>query len=538
MARSLHHIFAALSICLVLIACEPLENTASALTGTNNAEEPPIDSVVIAANNDAIGAKIVNSSNDLPTCDSTALAQLYYLLTTEDFQVCTDTGWAVIDLHGPQGDPGVNGSDGTDGTDGTAGLDGTAGTQGTPGADGINGTNGINGTDGVNGNNGIGGLNGADGVSCSGTTITEGIEITCGGVIVDTIVDGTQGIQGEQGNDGTSCSVQTITEGAEVSCGGIVVDTITNGEDGNTFHSGEGVPSAQLGKLGDTYLDYSVNIYFKKEANGWEIKNISTAVANGHLTYLRGAGITAGIAFDNGAIYKDLLDAGYQYSELTSSGVIGTITDTRDGEIYPWVKIGSQKWMSSNLNYSGHNASNQKTLEIGNCYGVVNHQDSSTCYTYGRLYTWSVAMNLNPIIYDTTLWDSASNQQGICPSGWHVPQENEWETLANYVAAKTDQIDNTADSKWDDIGTNLKSSNNWFDAFVGTDDFGFNAQPGGYGQNGNFGELRSYGNWWTSTEDPNAKMSVTFYLTEQPSITRSRANKPFYSSLRCLKYTQ
>ena len=84
----------------------------------------------------------VQSTDDLPLCGSDTMGRLYYISDVSGFQVCTNLGWAFIDLTGPAGPPGVNG------TNGVNGLDGMNGVNGTNGVNGLNGTNGVNGTDG------------------------------------------------------------------------------------------------------------------------------------------------------------------------------------------------------------------------------------------------------------------------------------------------------------------------------------------------------------------------------------------------------
>ena len=52
----------------------------------------------------------VQSTDDLPLCGSDTMGRLYYISDVSGFQVCTNLGWAFIDLTGPAGPPGVNGT--------------------------------------------------------------------------------------------------------------------------------------------------------------------------------------------------------------------------------------------------------------------------------------------------------------------------------------------------------------------------------------------------------------------------------------------
>ena len=57
---------------------------------------------------------------DLPTCDSATDGRLYYVDADSEFQVCTNSGWTVIDVSGTPGQDGADGADGTNGADAEA----------------------------------------------------------------------------------------------------------------------------------------------------------------------------------------------------------------------------------------------------------------------------------------------------------------------------------------------------------------------------------------------------------------------------------
>jgi uncharacterized protein (TIGR02145 family) len=137
----------------------------------------------------------------------------------------------------------------------------------------------------------------------------------------------------------------------------------------------------------------------------------------------------------------------------------GVLTDSRDGQTYKTVKIGTQTWMAQNLNYK---------VDSSWCF----NDSASNCSNYGRLYHWTALMDLNTS-YDTTSWQATFPHQGVCPNGWHVPSNPEWTTLMRYVdSAKS--------------GTELKSTSGWLKGTWtpsgnqnGTDIFGFRILPAG-----------------------------------------------------------
>jgi len=150
--------------------------------------------------------------------------------------------------------------------------------------------------------------------------------------------------------------------------------------------------------------------------------------------------------------------SGNRNKKLTANfKTVPTLTDNRDGKKYKKITVGSQTWMGENLNYAA---------EGSKCYD----NDAGNCEKYGRLYNWATAKT-------------------ACPTGWHLPSDDEWTTLENTVGGRS-----TA-------GTKLKSAEGWNKGGNGTDDYAFSALPGGYGNSdGNFNTAGGYGYWWSSTE--------------------------------------
>ncbi len=118
----------------------------------------------------------------------------------------------------------------------------------------------------------------------------------------------------------------------------------------------------------------------------------------------------------------------------------GTFTDSRDGHVYDWVKIGDQVWMAENLAY--------EPRTIG--YMAYNNDENNVAI-YGYLYTWELA-------------------QTMAPAGWHLPSKEEWRTLVDYLGGK-----DAAYNKLLATGTA-----HWGSPNDATNESGFTALPAGY----------------------------------------------------------
>ena len=159
------------------------------------------------------------------------------------------------------------------------------------------------------------------------------------------------------------------------------------------------------------------------------------------------------------------------------------MTDSRDGQTYKTVTIGSQTWMAQNLNYVTENS-----------YCI--EDNTSNCTKYGRLYTWAAAMD------SVGTWSANGKGcgfgrtcsptypvRGVCPTGWHLPTSAEFETLFTAVGGQSI------------AGKKLKSTNGWNNNGNGMDDYSFSVLPAGvwiYGGGG--GAVGLYTDFWSSTE--------------------------------------
>jgi uncharacterized protein (TIGR02145 family) len=215
-----------------------------------------------------------------------------------------------------------------------------------------------------------------------------------------------------------------------------------------------------------------------------------------------------------------------------------------DGNLYKTVQIGNQCWMRENMKTKHY--SNGDTLVDGTGVGYYDPFDATKYWfdyannpdisaVFGRLYTWTATMN-------GIHGPNFSMIQGICPTGWHVPTDGEWQTLEIFLGMSPYEA-----AQWEwrgyDEGGKLKESgiNHWlFPNIRATNESGFTALPGGAHSNEGFSFYLQYaGYWWAATPyeyDPQYNAIYNRVLTfEISSIYRDTINRGMALSVRCMK---
>ena len=141
------------------------------------------------------------------------------------------------------------------------------------------------------------------------------------------------------------------------------------------------------------------------------------------------------MTYQDGTVYE-----GEWENDETTSPQMGTFKDSRDGKVYKTVKIGTQTWMAENFAFKA----------IGGCWALDNK--ISNVNKFGYLYNWETAKK-------------------VCPKGWHLPTENEFEILRSYLGGAhiaCEKLKST--SGWDNGNDDNENGNN---------ESGFNAFPSG-----------------------------------------------------------
>jgi uncharacterized protein (TIGR02145 family) len=186
----------------------------------------------------------------------------------------------------------------------------------------------------------------------------------------------------------------------------------------------------------------------------------------------------------------------------TGSPPTGLTVSDVDGNVYPIVKIGEQWWMAENLKVTKYNNRDDILTglddtewlgTVGGAYAIYPHDgghsednvegigsDEEMLAAYGALYNWY----------------AVSDSRGLCPVGWHVPSEEEWNDLDNYLGGEI-----IAGGKMKSTRTEPFPHPRWDNPNIdATNESGFSGLPGGMRvHEGSYINIGRYGRWWSST---------------------------------------
>jgi uncharacterized protein (TIGR02145 family) len=212
---------------------------------------------------------------------------------------------------------------------------------------------------------------------------------------------------------------------------------------------------------------------------------------------------------------------------VTVSGVCGQSV-TYAGENYPTVQIGTQCWFQKNLNVGnmiqGANDQTNNSVLEKYCY----NNDPSNCAIYGGLYQWAEAVQYQNGASNTTSPSPAfsGNVKGICPTGWHVPSDGEWNGLETFLGGISV------------AGGKMKSTSLlWTTPNIGaTNSSYFSALPCGYrGTNGTFYDIGLNTTFWLFSEFSSTNAILLSLYHNGSQIQRGPLDKSYGFSVRCLK---
>jgi len=242
--------------------------------------------------------------------------------------------------------------------------------------------------------------------------------------------------------------------------------------------------------------------------------------------------------------------------ELPGEFETSTVRDCQ-GNLYATIKIGNQWWMAENLKCTQYDTESERkptppATEIlipvsqrpsGVNYGpfYVDVRDSITSYStnltsdqrskLGFLYTWAAVVGeSNATNAQNRTTNYTAPRQGICPNGWHVPTDEEWTVLIDYLGGH------------EKAGTKMKTPTGWYkdkNYAAGNNSSGFSVLPAGYDLGTSIGtdkDPATYGigfdaNFWSAS----ANAWYRGFTCNSAEIKRWPYAKFTYFSVRCVK---
>ncbi|MCX6326194.1 MAG: hypothetical protein NT144_06030 [Bacteroidia bacterium] len=313
----------------------------------------------------------------------------------------------------------------------------------------------------------------------------------------------------------TLAGLPTITTSAII---GITSTTAISG--GNVTSDGGASPSAH-GVCWSTSSNPTIANSKTSDCTGTVVFPSSiTGLSVGTTYYVRAyATNSAGTAYGDELIF-------------TTSMANATVTDIV-GNTYSTVAIGTQVWMAENLKTVKLNDGSAIPLVTeraawaalvtpGYCW--YNNDSATYKATYGALYNWYTV-----------------NTGKLCPMGWHIPADTEWDTLIHYLMNNGYGFQCSGS----DIAKSLAATSGWntssYIGYPGGDQAsnnrsGFTALPAGFRfDDFTFAYLGSEAEWWSSTEYSSTQAYYALMRYELEYMFISTFPKKFGYSVRCLK---
>ena len=201
--------------------------------------------------------------------------------------------------------------------------------------------------------------------------------------------------------------------------------------------------------------------------------------------------------------------AGYTYETIDIGGQCWFAQNLRsttyaNGEVIPSTLTDSQ-WNNANAGattiYGEDDGCTNYSPDIDSCDPLVALEE------YGRLYNWY----------------AVDDERGLCPMGWHVPTQSEWQSLISGQGGSSS------------AGEALKSTYGWSYSGQGTNASGFSGMPGGKRQDGSgyYTSAGDKGIWWTSTPYSSLARYVELKFNSN-GVTQSYSDREEGYSVRCV----
>ena len=202
----------------------------------------------------------------------------------------------------------------------------------------------------------------------------------------------------------------------------------------------------------------------------------------------------------------------FSISTIFSQNEGRDVTDV-DGNVYKTVVLGKQEWMKDNL----------KVTKFTNGQPIPYIQDSIVWNAWNKgAFVYYKNDTKHGVLYN---WMVVNDTRGVCPIGWHVPSNVEWDTLAKFLGGE------------EVAGGKMKARLHWEAPNTSATNVSeFHALPKGmYGVNGSFNNIGRNAYWWSSNENDELSAWGREVGFNESGLFAGHGNKHDGLSIRCLK---
>ena len=201
-----------------------------------------------------------------------------------------------------------------------------------------------------------------------------------------------------------------------------------------------------------------------------------------------------------------------------------------DSNKYNIIKIGKQYWFRENLRTTKYNDSSSIATGLSNTEWSQTKAGAYAVYDNNPLYE---------AMYGKLYNGYAVNSGRLCPKNWRVATDKDWNELELLLGVPASELERTGERG--NMADKLKAKGNWNEsAYSASNESGFSLQPGGARlDNGEYGNMGQYGNFWTSTvyDDRYGLLYLwnhhTHYNSNAVGRIYTKANNGY--SCRCVK---
>ncbi len=218
-----------------------------------------------------------------------------------------------------------------------------------------------------------------------------------------------------------------------------------------------------------------------------------------------------------------------QIEKKSPGDTIPTTVKDVEGHVYHTIKIGNQVWLQENLRTKKYR--NGKSISKNITKAQWTADKTGACSVYDND---SIKENAFGLLYN---WYAVANPAGLCPTGWHVAKDSEWNQMVKYLDDYADTTEQkrvqseVAGGQLKEIGITHWASPNT--GATGTANFlGF--AGGNKSGDGKCNDVGAYGYWWTATSSSAAEAYGRLLSYFNGNIDRFKTSKNLGFSVRCI----